>query len=104
MVRPISLTLRVVINLTIGYFFIWFWVYYGRRFIYDLNLNFVGFYKFFIVHLVLMIVVGYEFFVFFLQRFIFARLLGIYLDELCCYSIKSIIVLSSIGFLITDRF
>lgn len=46
---------------------------------------------------VLFIIRIYEFFVFFLQGFIFTRLLGVYSEELCYFSIISTFVLRSIG-------
>ena len=77
-VRPLSLTLRLVINLTIGHFIILI----------------VVFSDIFMIYVVLFFVVIYEFFVFFLQSFIFSRLLGVYLEE-CYYSIISTVVLRS---------
>lgn len=85
LVRPLSLSLRLFINLSVGHFFMRQWV-----------LNGFG-YSFIVVQLLLTFIVLYEMFVFFLQSFIFSRLLEVYLEEGFTNSIRSMIVLRSIG-------
>lgn len=84
--RPLSLTLRLVINLTIGHFLMLVWIFVGRGIAGGVLM----------VQFFLLFIVMYEFFVFVLQSFIFSRLLGIYLEE-CYYSIKSTAVLRSVS-------
>nr|YP_009178986.1 ATP synthase F0 subunit 6 [Passalurus ambiguus]ALJ93250.1 ATP synthase F0 subunit 6 [Passalurus ambiguus] len=80
-VRPLSLMLRLFINLTIGHLFMLLWVYFclitimsSQCFIQDV----IGLA---LMQGILSVIVFYEFFVFFLQSFIFGCLLGVYLEE-----------------------
>lgn len=75
-VRPLSLSLRLLINLVVGHSFMTAWCW--RSYYY----SYFGFLDGILwTEMVLLIIVIYEFFVFGLQSFIFARLLGIYLEE-----------------------
>nr|BAV81439.1 ATP synthase F0 subunit 6 [Syphacia muris] len=80
LVRPISLVLRLLVNLTIGHVLMFSIVMYvDMKFLSDGVWDFwLGL---FLMQMVLLMVVMYEFFVFFLQSFIFSRLLSVYLEE-----------------------
>lgn len=80
LVRPISLVLRLLVNLTIGHVLIFSIVMYvDMKFLSDGVWDFwLGL---FLIQMVLLMIVIYEFFVFFLQSFIFRRLLSVYLEE-----------------------
>lgn len=84
--RPLSLRLRLLINLGVGHFLIGLLLLWGEC------------YRSLVAHGLLFVIVIYEICVFSLQSFIFGRLLGVYLEEVCCFSIISMIVLSAIGF------
>lgn len=85
-IRPITLSLRLFVNLSIGHFLISRWLSYGFENVRIFSLQFV-----------LTLIVFYERFVFILQSFIFSRLMEVYLEECYYYSIKSIVVLRSTG-------
>lgn len=85
-VRPLSLRLRLLINLGVGHSLMGLLLLWGEC------------YRSLVAHGLLFVMVIYEVCVFSLQRFIFGRLLGVYLEEVCCFSIISMIVLSAIGF------
>lgn len=85
-VRPISLRLRLLINLSAGHASMALVIFWSEV------------YSSLLTQSILSVIVVYELFVFFLQSFIFSRLLSIYLEEVCCLSIISMIVLSAIGF------
>nr|UUA64281.1 ATP synthase F0 subunit 6 [Aspiculuris sp. PC-2022] len=69
-IRPMTLSLRLFVNLSIGHFLISRWLSFGIDNISVFSLQFV-----------LTLIVFYEMFVFILQSFIFSRLMEVYLEE-----------------------
>lgn len=80
-VRPLSLMLRLLINLSIGHLFMLLWVYFCQIFLMRWECFIADVIGLCIIQGILSVIVFYEFFVFFLQSFIFGRLLGVYLEE-----------------------
>lgn len=80
-VRPLSLILRLLINLSIGHLFMLLWVYFCQIIIMSSQCFIQDVIGLALIQGILSVIVFYEFFVFFLQSFIFGRLLGVYLEE-----------------------
>lgn len=80
LVRPVSLVLRLLVNLTIGHVLMFSVVmFFDLKFFNEGLLDY--WWGLFLMQTVFLLIVLYEFFVFFLQRFIFRRLLSVYLEE-----------------------